>query len=354
MKIGIFWPNWIGDAIMATPAVRAIRTHFPQALLIGFLRRYISGVIEGNPWLDEAIHLESKGFAGLDWARVGWRVRGERLDAAILFPNSFRSALVAWIGRCRRRVGFARYGRGLLLTDSFRSPRDALGRRVPSPVLLDYNRLAKSLGCRDPGTRLELFTTAADEALTDRVWEESRFHRNPFVACLNPGAAFGPAKCWPVEFFAELARDLSERRQAGILVLCGPAEKEMAQRIVSLGKCPGMVSLTSYPLSLGLTKACIRRADILVTTDSGPRHMAAAFNRPVVTIFGPTHISWTETFYSKAMHLQKNVPCGPCQRRICPLDHRCMTQLKPAEVARAVEDLLERCCRRTAEVGANQ
>jgi len=343
MKIGIFWPNWIGDAIMATPAVRAIRTHFPQAVLIGLLRPYIAGVIEGNPWLDKTIHLDNKGLARFDWARVARRVRGERVDAAILFPNSFRSALVAWLGSCRRRIGFARYGRSLLLTDSFRTASDSLGRRIPSPVLLDYNRLAQSLGCSNPGTRLELFTTAADEAWADRVWQESRFHRNRFVACLNPGAAFGPAKCWPVEFFAELARDLSERRQAGILVLSGPAEKKLSQHIVSLAERPGIVSLANYPLSLGLTKACIRRADILVTTDSGPRHMAAAFDRPVITLFGPTHIAWTETFYPKAVHLQKKVPCGPCQRRICPLDHRCMTQLRPVEVARAVEDLLARC-----------
>jgi heptosyltransferase-2 len=91
-----------------------------------------------------------------------------------------------------------------------------------------------------------------------------------------------------------------------------------------------------------LTKACVRRCDLLVTTDSGPRHFAAAFNRPVVSLFGPTHIGWTETYYPAAVHLQKRVPCGPCQRRVCPLDHRCMNELLPGEVFAAVRDLLER------------
>ena len=93
-------------------------------------------------------------------------------------------------------------------------------------------------------------------------------------------------------------------------------------------------------LSLGLTKACVRRSNLLVTTDSGPRHFAAAFDRPVVTLFGPTWIDWTETYYPQAIHLQKKVDCGPCQQRVCPLDHRCMKQLLPTEALAAAEGLL--------------
>src|SRR5262249_13185448 len=95
-------------------------------------------------------------------------------------------------------------------------------------------------------------------------------------------------------------------------------------------------------LSLGLTKACVRRADLLITTDSGPRHFAAAFDRPVVTLFGPTHIAWTETYFAKAIHLQKQVACGPCQLRLRPPDHRCMKELTPTEVLAAADDLLAR------------
>src|SRR6202011_5615020 len=101
---------------------------------------------------------------------------------------------------------------------------------------------------------------------------------------------------------------------------------------------PNVVSLADHELSIGLTKACVRRADLLVTTDSGPRHFAAAFDRPVVTLFGPTHIAWTETYHPKAVHLQEPVPCGPCQLRVCPLDHRCMNQLTPWKVYAAAVD----------------
>jgi len=94
-------------------------------------------------------------------------------------------------------------------------------------------------------------------------------------------------------------------------------------------------------LSLGLTKACVKRSSLLVTTDSGPRHFAAAFNRPVVSLFGPTHIEWTDTFHPLETQLQKKLPCGPCQKRTCPIDHRCMKQLEPQEVLAASMKLLD-------------
>src|SRR5262249_5945856 len=145
--------------------------------------------------------------------------------------------------------------------------------------------------------------------------------------CLNPGAAFGAAKHWPAGHFATLAAELVKRRGCAVLVLCGPAERDQARQIAAMSGQPGVVALSDLaqrggpPLSLGLTKACVRRADLLVTTDSGPRHFAAAFDRPVVTLFGPTHIAWTETYHPRAVHLQRQLPCGPCQKRICPLEH---------------------------------
>ena len=160
------------------------------------------------------------------------------------------------------------------------------------------------------------------------------------MICLNPGAAFGAAKHWPADYFAALARDLAAKRGSGVLVLCGPSERDLARQIVSLTRRPGVYSLAEVPVSLGLTKACVRRCDLLVTTDSGPRHFAAAFDRPVVTLFGPTHIAWTETYYPRAVHLQKPVECGPCQQRVCPLGHhRCMKELTPSEVFAAVQRL---------------
>lgn len=330
---------------MATPAVRALRQHFPHARMIGVLKPYIAGVLEGSPWIDQQIFLDSKGSWKQRWPAAAASLRREGVDLAVLFPNSFRSALTAWLGGCRRRVGYARSGRSWLLTDWLFSQRDAQGKFLPSPIIDDYNRLAETVGCPWPSYRMELFTTPADEQAADAVWEQAKFHRADAVTCLNPGAAFGSAKYWPAEYFVKLAQYLVDHRGQKVLVLCGPAEKDLARQIADQAARPGVFSLADQRPSLGLTKACIRRSALLITTDSGPRHVASAFDRPVLTLFGPTHIAWTETYQQKALHLQKKVECGPCQQRVCPLDHRCMKSLTPEEVFAAAVKLTDVVCR---------
>jgi heptosyltransferase-2 len=332
MNVALFLPGWIGDVVMATPAIRALRQVYPQARLVGVMKRYVTGVLEGSPWLDAVLPIDHLMSAA-------WALRREPVGLAVLFSNSFRTALVSWLGGCRRRVGYARYFRSPLLTTALTPERGV------SPVLDAYNRLAEAAGCPDPGHHLELFTTPADEEAADQVWRMAGLGSN--TVCLNPGAAFGAAKHWPVEHFARLAADLVSRLGRQALVLCGPTEREMAHRIAA--GLPGVTALSDLEsrggprLSLGLTKALVRRCEMLVTTDSGPRHFAHAFGRPVVTLFGPTHIGWTETYHPLAVHLQKKLPCGPCQKRVCPLGHHeCMKTLLPGEVLAAVAQLLER------------
>jgi lipopolysaccharide heptosyltransferase II len=340
MNVCLFLPNWIGDAVMATPAIRAVRHQMGPGRLIGVLRPYIEGVVDGLAWFDRQIRLNPVGRRRERWPAVVSALRQEKIDIAILFPNSFHAAWVAWWGNCRKRIGYARYGRAPLLTDRLDPLRDSRGKLIPSPCLDAYIRLVECVGWAVPSKKMELATTSADEETADRVWKRTGLGRYPEVICLNPGAAFGSAKYWPARYFGELAASIRDERGSGVLVLCGPREINLAHRIVNLADRPGVVSLASERLSIGLTKACIRRCDLLVTTDSGPRHFAAAFGRPVITLFGPTHIPWTETYFDRAIHLQKQVDCGPCQRRTCPLDHRCMRDLRPSEVFAAIEKLL--------------
>jgi heptosyltransferase-2 len=348
MNIAVFLPNWVGDAVMATPALRALRSHYRGARMIGVVKPYVAEVIAGGDWFDDVFRIRGKRWQECT-AAVALKLRRLGVDLAVLFPNSLRAALTAWLGGCKRRVGYARGGRSALLTDALPPKRDARGRRTPSPVLDAYNLLAERAGCPPPGRQMELFTTPADEGAADRVWRGAGLNAYPEVICLNTGGAFGAAKDWPAEYFAALAGDLAVRRGAGVLVLCGPAERAAARAIAARAAHPAVHAVGDQtapdrvdgpPLSLGLTKACVRRCDLLVTTDSGPRHFAAAFDRPVVTLFGPTFIAWTETYHPRAVHLQKAVDCGPCQRRVCPLDHRCMRRLTPDEVFAAAERLL--------------
>ena len=343
MNLAVFLPNWIGDVAMATPAVRALRARHPGAQLIAVARPYVAGLLGGAPWFDEHLWLDPKGAWGQSNLAVARQLRRRGIDLAVLMPNSLRSALVAWLGGCRRIVGFERFGRRWMLTDALAPVRDECGRLKPVPIIDDYNRLAEAAGCAAPGHRLELFTTDHDERDADAVWDRFDLSRRREVVLLNPGAAFGAAKHWSLASFARVAQEFADQRGSGVVVLCGPSERSLAAQVVRLAARPTVVSLADVPLSLGLTKALVRRATLLITTDSGPRHFAAAFDRPVVTLFGPTHIAWTETYFAKAVHLQKAVPCGPCQQRTCPTgDHRCMDELTPREVFAAAMALLSR------------
>lgn len=342
MRIAVFCPNLVGDAVMATPTFRALRRGFPDARLIGLIKPQIAATIAGNPWFDEILPFAPKARSHEHRsAAVIRRLRGERIDLAVLLPNSFRSAAMAWLGGARRIVGYARGGRSLLLTDRLVPSRNDRGEFTPVPIVEYYLALARHLGCPVDSLRCELATTPEDEAAADESFRRLGIGANDSLVCLNQGGAFGPAKSWPDEYFAELARRLAEEDGRTCLVVCGPSELDSARRIAALADHPRVVSLADQPLSIGLTKSCVRRAGLLITTDSGPRHFAAAFGVPVVSLFGPTHIAWTRTHHTQAIHLAKPVPCGPCQKPVClPGHHRCMRDLSPGEVLSAARRLL--------------
>jgi heptosyltransferase-2 len=326
MKIALFLPNWIGDAVMATPALRALRKRYAQAEMVAVLRPYVADAIAGLNLVDRSIAHNPRGRLrhdrGLRFVR---RLREEEFDLAVLFPNSLRTAWIAWCSGAKRRIGFARDGRRRLLTEAL-EPKP---RSQPNPVLDEYLRLAEYLGCESSSQGVEAAVLPEDQRELNRFWKQfdPRF-TDDGVICLNPGGAFGSSKHWPTENFADLARRIVDHLGRTVLVLCGPAERDEARQIVHQAARDRVVSFADFPTSIGLTKAAIRASEMLVTTDSGPRHFAQPFGVPAVTLFGPTHQAWSDTNDSHAVHLQVKVDCGPCQLRKCPLKHhRCMHDL---------------------------
>ncbi len=342
MKIVVFCPNLVGDAVMATPTLRALRAGFPNAEITGVAKPVVGDTLEGVPWVDRWIWFRPRSDdPSQRMFGVINRIRQESFDLTLLLPNSIRSGLMAWLGGVPRRIGFARGGRGILLTDPIPPFRDQRGRIRPTPIVQEYLKLAKRLGCPTDSTQPELFTSNADETKTDEVWRSLGISPGDQVVSLNTGGAFGPSKNWPEESFATLARRLVSELKVRVLVLCGPSERNQARKIAALADHPDVLSLDQAPVGIGLSKASIRRSILLVTTDSGPRHFANAFRVPVITLFGPTWIAWTRTDHPRAIHLQQPVPCGPCQRSTCPEGHnRCMTELDPATVFEACQRLI--------------
>jgi heptosyltransferase-2 len=351
VKIVVFCPSFIGDTVMATPAFRAIRDGFADANIIGVIRPGVVATLEGTTWFDEFVGFDSRcRDPACCTLAVTRRLHSGRFDLAVLLPNSFRTAAMAYLARVPRRIGYARYGRDWLLTDKLYYPRDARNRLIPTPILDSYLEVARRLGCPVESRRIELCTTSRDEAAADRAWASLGIPAGEPVICFNTGGAYGPAKNWPDSHFAQLARRLAQDTGSWVLFACGPSERDTVRRTAGLANHARVVTLAEEELGIGLTKACIKRAVLLVITDSGPRHFAAAFGTPVVTLFGPTHMAWTHTDHPRAWHLFHPVECGPCQKRVCPRGHhRCMRALSPESVYHVAMRALQAICRQSVE-----
>ena len=305
---------------------------------MGVIRPYVRQVLAGTNWLDDYLVYDRHSVVGVHG--LIWQLRERQADAVLLLTNSFSTGMFAWLSGAPLRVGFALHGRRLLLTHPLYAPRSG-GRRIPSSAIDHYLEVVGVLGCTTTCKTPELATTDEEEQAADRVWHRFGWEPAQPVALLNTGGAYGAAKAWPAEHFAKLARRLVTEHGLRVLFLCGPAERACVARICHDVRHPDVQSLAQEKLSVGLSKACVRRSRIMVTTDSGPRHFAAAFGVPAVTIFGPTDPRWSHNYAPAAIDLQLDVDCGPCARRVCPWEHhRCMRDLTVDQVAVAAASLL--------------
>jgi len=354
-RILIFVPNWVGDVVMATAGLVAVRRRFPTARITLLERRYVAPVLADLSVADETIYWpETDPSPGMSRSIAGLiaHLRRERFALALLLTNSFRSALVAYLAGARRRVGYARGGRSWLLTDGLK-PKKHGHEFVPIPALDYYNALVRHLGCNHVNDQLVLATSPSDEAaIDDRLGSTPPHH--PLIV-LNPGANYGSAKCWPAEKYAALADELVDRYDARVVASLSPKESEIADRLAAAVRRPIEI-FVDPPLGLGPLKALVRRSRLLITNDTGPRHFAAAFGVPVVTIFGSSDPAWTDTRYSQERIAILDLDCQPCMERVCPLKHHhCMKLLEPELVLQKVRELLP--LQKTAaalKVGAGQ
>lgn len=343
MKIAVFLPNWLGDVAMATPVLRALRKRFgEEAHIVGIMRPYLHETLDGTGWLDDRWNLQPK---SVDYrerrVEVIRRMRRAEFDLAVLLTNSISTAAIAWLGKAKRRVGYARYGRGPLLTDPITPHRK--GHRIAEEPMVDYYlRIAKRLGCTDLSQRLELATTQQERRSAEAVWENLGLRTDGRVILFNSSGAYGGTKLWPVEHFAALAQRVTKELDHDVLVMCGPNERETARTIVELSRCERVFSMADQPMGIGTAKACMERGRLMVSTDSGPRHVAAALGKPIVALYGPMMPVWSQNPTQRAAHLYEPLECIGCHKRVCPLGTlRCMKDLS---VDRVFESILQLMC----------
>ncbi|WP_419656772.1 RfaF: ADP-heptose: LPS heptosyl transferase II [Desulfosarcina variabilis str. Montpellier] len=329
--------NWIGDAIMTTPAVRAIRRNFPDAHISMLAKPWVAPVFAHSPHVDEIVNYDAGGrHAGAPGTlRLAKDLRTQRYDAAILLQNAIEAAIIAFLAGIPRRIGFDSDGRRLLLTHPVRRTRAI--RSIHQTGY--YLKILEGAGLSTGSPDLELHLDPADIRRGGQLLAEFSVAPDRPIIGLNPSATFGPAKQWFPERYAALGDRLNQDLDATILVFGGPGDRELGRSITAQMSAPA-VDLSGRT-SLGEAMALIGRCAAFVTNDSGLMHVAAALTTPLVAVFGSTNSTTTSPFSHTSRIVRVPTPCSPCMQPVCPLGHMdCMRQVTVDMVAAAVKDLL--------------
>jgi len=330
--------NWVGDAIMTTPALCNLRRHFPAAHITLLAKPWVIPVFEHNPDVDEIMVFETEGRhkAHIGLWRLARDMRRRDFDMAILFQNAFEAALLAFMAGIPRRIGFTTDGRSLLLNHRVRTWRP-----LKKGHLIDYYLgLLEGAGITAVDRKLTLVVTDEEHRAAREEIVQSGLGDRPWLVGFNPGATFGTAKRWPAHHYAQLGRRFIDDTGAGILIFGAAAEQALGDQIAAdIGPgCTNLCGRTTLRQAMALIQAC----DLFITNDSGLMHVAAAFDIPQVALIGPTDPVATGPSNSTSMMLRDPDACRlmPCMKPHCPTDHRCMTALTVDRVFNAGTELI--------------
>lgn len=329
-KILIRSVNWIGDAVMTTPAISVIGEHFPHAEITILANKMVSQLFALHPGIDNVITFERQGkhhgVAGR--LRLAAELRKHAFDLAVILPNSFDSALVPWLAGIPDRIGKCSDGRTLLLSGRYNAAKGS----PPCHEVEYYLNLMRHFGITGSCTQPHLFISTEEEDMASSLLAERGIQANDFILGINPGASYGSAKRWYPDRFAQVARRLAGQWSAKVVIFGGPGETAIAADIEN--RLEGTAANLAGKTTVRELMALIKRCNFFITNDSGPMHIAAAFDVPLVAVFGSTDHTGTSPYNSKAVVVRSDVECAPCKLRECPTDHRCM-------MAVTVEDVVD-------------
>jgi len=326
-------PNWVGDLVMATPVLEAAIESplYPSVSIL--VRGHLAGILRDGPCEPHVVPLGQGDSEEEAYRRLA-------PYAALLLPNSFGSAWRAWRAGVPVRAGSALSGRRWLLTHAVLPPTRA-GRRLPMPTAHLQRDAAGLLGILVPDLHPRLHVREEVRSAVRATLARLGLATGAgYVACC-PGAAFGAAKLWPPERFAEVLDRLHEQRGWRGVVTGGPGEETLVEAVVQAAKHPA-ISLAREPRDLEQLKALVAESRLLLVGDSGPRWYAAAFDVPCVSVMGPNYPEVTATSLEHAAVARvEGLECSPCLERRCPLGHhRCMNELEPSRVLALAQDVL--------------
>lgn len=324
---------------MATPAFECLRQNFPNARITACVRPYARGILEDSPWFDEIIDLQDKNLAGM--RSVRHKLKLLQPDAGILFTNTTHSFLTFKLAGIKRIYGYRRNLRKHFLSGG-PDPIRAGKTYKPVPMQHYYLEICRYLGLELPANpKPALYLSEQVRAHGADLLSQYEISSQDIVIGLNPGASFGSSKCWSPEYFARLAELLQDQFRCRLLLLVGPGEESIAERIVASSRA-NIINTAPDRVDLALLKPLVQRCNLLITNDTGPRHYGVAFDVPTVVLMGPTNPIYTATNLELTRILRRDLPCVPCHKKTCPLGHHaCMQEIKPEQVLDAARRLIE-------------
>jgi heptosyltransferase II len=334
-KILVRATNWVGDAVMSLPALRALRQRFPNAEVSILAKPWVADLYGREPLCDRMIPYTPRNWRE-KW-RAGRDLAAERFDCAILLQNAFEAAAVAFVARIPERIGYARDGRSPLLTRAVAVPRPGEIPRHERFYYLELLRRAEIIDVLPDNDCIRL-----DGAGAAREVGVARFRAlgmGDTVIGMSPGAAYGNAKRWLPERFAEAANRVARELGASVAIFGSKDERELCGKIAAAISPPvkNLAGETSLSEFIDLAAAC----RVYLSNDSGGMHIASALGVPTVAIFGATDDTTTGPTGPLARVVREPVECSPCLKRECPIDHRCMTRVSADRVALVALDLLK-------------
>lgn len=337
MKIMIRATNWVGDAIMALPALRAVKQKFPDAAISIVARPYVGEIYREQQICDELIAYDPvrdhRGWRGRE--QLAAELRSRKFDAALLLQNAFDAAWLAWRAGIPERIGYGRDARGLLLTKAVPVPK--LG-EIPPHEKFYYLELLRRAGWLQDLPMMEHISMKVPEAHRQNAAAtllEAGVRPQAFRVAIGAGASYGLAKCWLPERFAEVATYLQNERDADIILFGTPGEVAVSTAITG-GMKRKPVDLTGKT-AIGELPALLSQCDLFLGNDSGAMHVASAVGLPVVAVFGPTDPEGTSPVTTRYSIVQQKPYCSPCFLKRCPTDHRCMKNVTPDMVQEAMD-----------------
>ena len=344
-RILIRGTNWVGDSVISIPAMREIRHLFPAAHISLLVRPWVRDIFSAVDFVDEILEYDKRGFhRGMTgFYRLVCDMKSRRFDLAILLQNAFEAALLAWCARIPKRIGYARDGRSLLLTDAL--PIDPEVRAVHQAYY--YLGILSGMGLSDPHPwrcegdppLIRIGVRDEDRTAAREILRSNGIRDGDFVVGINPGAYYGEAKRWFPERYACVADALADQYRARILLFGAQSDRRIAEDVAANMKHPSVIlaGRTTLGQLMGLIKEC----NLLITNDSGPMHLAAALDVPQLAIFGSTSEIATGPLSRKAQVIKHPVACNPCFLRKCPTDFRCMKEISIGRVLEAAQKMLE-------------